>query len=162
MVIIDCYYSDPPFNLPHHFIVYSVSSSMWLSLINCVLCAFHRELTSEEQATYRSCFSIPVESILLLLGSSNEVIVLHYSPIFSVAPPTSVALIFTVAPSSSAPFTNFQCCTNLHCCAFFSVAPFVSYRFVSYDYATLQFYIINHLATDANTPCQLFNCIIEI
>ena len=28
-VIIDCYYSDPPFNLPHHFIVYSVSFSMW-------------------------------------------------------------------------------------------------------------------------------------
>ena len=37
-VIIDCNYSDPPFNLPHHFIVYSVSSSMWLSLIVC--CVF--------------------------------------------------------------------------------------------------------------------------
>ena len=30
------------------------------------------------------------------------------------------------------------------------------------DYATRQLYIINNLATDVNTPRQLFNCVIEI
>ena len=172
----------------------------------------------------RRCFSIPVESILLLLGSSNKGILVrrspihtvapsasapftnlqccafhecsaictvapstlrhspistvaphqvHHSPISSIAPSTSVAQIYTVAPSESAPFTNLQYytfykgCTNLHCCAslvapFYSVAPFVSYYSVPCDYATRQFYIINNFATDVNTPCRKFNCIIEM
>ena len=60
----------------------------------------------------------------MLLGSSNEGIVVRHSPIFSVALSASVAPIFTVVPSSCAPFTNLQCCTfhkccaDLHCCAF--------------------------------------------
>ena len=63
---------------------------------NCVLCVFHRERTSEELATYRSCFLIPVESVLLLL-----------------------------VPATSALFNNLKCCafhecyTNRHCCAFY-------------------------------------------
>ena len=110
-----------------------------------MLCVFHTERTSEGQATYRRCFSIPVESILLLLGSSNKGIVVYHSPISTVAPqqvrpsPTftvaprqvhrspifCVALIDTVASSTSAPFTNLQCyafykdCYNLQCCAFY-------------------------------------------
>ena len=73
-------------------------------------------------------------------------------------------------PSTCSPFTNLQCyastSTNLHCCsatvaAFYSVAPFVSYYFMWLcylsimwlcDYATRQFYIINNLAADVNTP----------
>ena len=97
-------------------------------------CVFHRERTSEGQATYRRCFSIPVESILLLLGSSNKGIVVRRSPIFTVAPhqvrhsPIFTVVTFTnihCCASSSAPFTNLHCCassnatfTNLQCCAF--------------------------------------------
>ena len=162
-------------------------------------------------ATYRSCFSIPVESILLLLGSSNKGIVVQCSPISSVAPHqvrrsliSSVHLIkctihqSALVPSSSVPFTNLHCVpstsalfTNLHVapstsapynqstvlylqmlhqspllhfysCTIYSVAPFVSYYFMSCDYDTRQFYIINNLSTDVNMPCRLFNCIIQI
>ena len=151
-----------------------------------MLCVFHRERTSEVQATYRRCFSIPVESILLLLGSSNEGIVVHRSPIFtvaplqvhrspisSVAPSTSIATINTVAPSTSAPFTNLQCyafykgCTHRHCCAstvapFCSIAPFVSYHFVPVIMLLNNSILSNNLATNVNTPCRQFNCIIEI
>ena len=74
--------------------------------------------------------------------------VLHYSPIFAVAHFSSVAPIVTVAPSTVA--------------LFYSVSPFVSYHFVPCDYATRQFHIINNLATDVNTPCRLFNWIVEI
>ena len=56
----------------------------YVVVANCVLCVFHREWTSEGQATYRHCFSIDGESILLLLGSSNEGIVVRCSPIFTV------------------------------------------------------------------------------
>ena len=42
---------------------------------------FHREPTSEAQATYRSCFPIPVELTLLLLGSFNKCNV-HQSSLF--------------------------------------------------------------------------------
>ena len=75
--------------------------------------------------------------------------------------------------SSSAPFTNLQCyafhrcCTHHHYCTstvspFYGVAPFVSYYFVPCDHATRQFYITNNISTDVNTPCRLFNCIVEI
>ena len=92
-----------------------------------MLCVFHKEFTSEWQATYRRCFSIPVEWMLLLLGSTNEGIVVrcppiftvafhqvhrspiftvaphqvHHSPISSVTPSTRVAPISTVVPSTS-------------------------------------------------------------
>ena len=88
-------------------------------------CVFHREQTSEVKATYRRCFSVPIKSILLLLGSSNEGIVVQHSPISDVAYSTSVVPIDTVEPSTVAPFTNLQCCafheccTNGHCCAFY-------------------------------------------
>ena len=69
--------------------MYSVGFQ-YVVVANCVLCVFHRERTSEEQATYHSYFSIQVESILLPLGSSNEGIVVRHSPIFTVPPSTSV------------------------------------------------------------------------
>ena len=87
-----------------------------------MLCVSHREWRSEGQATYRCCFSIPVESILLLLGSSNKCIV-HQSPVLRLQQ-VRCSPILTVAPSTVAPFTNLQCCTfheccaNRHCCTF--------------------------------------------
>ena len=107
---------------------------------------------------YRSCFSIPIESILLLLGSNNKGIVVWRSPISSVAPSSSA--LFTnlhYAPSSSAPFTNLQCYASTRVALNStvallqlnrsSVAPFDSYYFIPCDYATHQFYIIDNLAT---------------
>ena len=65
----------------------------------CVLCVFYRKLTSEVQATYCCCFLIPVESILLLQGSSNEGIVVRRSPNFTVEPhQVQSSPILTVAP----------------------------------------------------------------
>ena len=91
----------------------------YVVIANSVLCVFQRERTLEVQATYRRCFSIPVESILLLLGSSNEGIVVrrssiftvaprqvHPSPIFSVAPSMSVVPNYIVAPSTVALFKD--------------------------------------------------------
>ena len=164
-----------------------------------MLYVFHRERTSKALDTYRSCFLIPIESILLLLGSSNKGIMVRRSTISSVVPhqvhdspistvcllqvhhsPISSVLLIkcTIQKSPQCAFYNctvhqspvlclYKGCTNLHCCAsivapFYCVAPFVSNYLMPSDYATRQFYIINNLATDVNTPCRLFNCIVEI
>ena len=107
----------------------------WVPAMKKSWCAIHQS----------SLFHLPP---VLHQSSLLRLLQVHHSKIPSVAPSTSVAPILTVAPSTVAPF--------------YGVAPFVSYHFVPCDYATRQFYIINNLATDVNTPCRLFNCIDEI
>ena len=121
-------------NLLHHFIVCSVSSSMWLSLIVC--CVFHWERTSETGPATVPASQIPVESMLELLGSRNESIVVHQS---SVQRHHSSLL-------RHPPVLHRSLATIL------GHVIMLLYSFTS----------SNNLATDANTPCRLFNCIVEI
>ena len=83
------------------------------------------------------------------------------------SPISSVASSMNVAPFSDFQCCTFyKCCTHRHCCAptvapFYSLAPFVSNYFVPCDDATRQFYISNNLATNVNTPCQLFTALLK-
>ena len=123
--------------------MYSVSSSTWLSLIVC--CVFsigngprrNRPPTiaaSQFPLSQYYCYWVSAtkasycaihKSSVLRQSSLLSLLQVHHSPIISVATSTSVVPIFTVPPSSSAPFTNLPCCafykgcTNLQCCAFY-------------------------------------------
>ena len=116
-------------------------------------------------ANCRGCFSIPVGSILELLGSSSKSTVVHHS---SVQMHQSSVLFCTIRQHSSAPFISYSSApfvssvlhhssatvlhhssaTVLHhssvqFCTIrqFSSAPFVSYQSAPCDYAILQFCI---------------------
>ena len=154
------------------FIVYSVSSSMKLSLTMC--CVFSigngpwrywppTGSASQFALNQYYCYWVPATK-----ASWCDV---HQSPVLHLIKCTihQSPLLHLI----KFPFTNLQYyafykgCTNLHCCTatvapFYSIAPFVHYNFVPCDYATRQFCIINNLATDVNMPCRLFNCIVEI
>ena len=120
----------------------------YVVITNCVQCVFHRERTSEEQATYRSYFSIPIESILLLLYSSHKGIVVHRSPISSVrlikcdVHQSPLCTFYKCTVHQSPVLHLYKGCTELHCwpstvAPFYSGAPFVSYYFMLCDYMLL-------------------------
>ena len=126
--------------LPHHSIVCSVSSSMWLSLI--VRCVFSIGNRPRILANYCSCFSIPDGSILELLGFSSKSTVLQHP---SGQLHHSSVLFCTICQHSSSPFvsavlhhSSAQFCTIRQ----FSSAPFVSYHSAPFVNAILQFCII--------------------
>ena len=123
-VVIDCYHSDPPFNLSHHFIVYSVSSSLCLSLVVCSVSSIGNGQRSNRPPTVAAsqfpldqfyCYWVPAtkeswctihQSSVLRLpqvlrqSSLLHLLQVHHSRNLSVSPSTSVAPVFTVAPST--------------------------------------------------------------
>ena len=129
--------------------MYSVSSSMKLSLIVC--CVFsivngprkYRPPTvaaSQFLLSQYYCYWVPATKAswcAIHQASLLSLLQVHNSPIFSVAPSTSVAPIFTIADSSSAPFTNlhcctfYKCCTHRHCCLFYSCTVLVLFHLLA-------------------------------
>ena len=115
---------------------------------------FHRERTSENGPTTVAASQIPVGSILGLLGSSSESIMVHHS---SVQRHHSSLLCYSSVLSHS---------IVLH-----ESSMFRHHSVLDYSLSTIRWHVImllynstssNNLATDVNTPCQLFNCIVEI
>ena len=130
-------------NLPHHFIVCSASSSMRLSLIVC--CVFSIGNRPWRLANDRSCFSIPVGSILELLGSSSK------STVFSLSISTVAPFVSTVLQHPSAQFGTIRQFTS---------APFICYSsvpFISYSSAPFVSLVLHHsLATDLHLSSVQF------
>ena len=143
---------------------------------------FHRE-RPRRPANYCSCFSIPIGSILELLGSRSKSTVLHHS---SVQWHHSSVLFFTLRKHNSSPFIStvlhhlsalFCTIRQLQFCTLrqFSSVPFDSNRSVPFISSVLHHLLAtilrhlfmifynspstNNLATNANTLCRLFNCI---
>ena len=87
----------------------------YVVMANCMLCVFHRELTSEALATYQSWFSIPVESILLLLGSRNKGIVVQSQCVL-----ISVWRLIKCTIHQPPVLCLYKSCTNLNRCSFYS------------------------------------------
>ena len=144
--------------------MYSVNLSIWVSLIVCWV-FLHKERTPEELATYHSRFLIPVESILLLLGSSNKGIIVHRSPITRVAPSTSVAPIFTVAPHQVRHSPIFSdVCHQVHQSPISGVTPSTSVAPIdtvapstSVPFTNLQCYAFYKGCTNLNC-CACYKC----
>ena len=136
-------------NLPHHFIDCSVSSSMWLSLIVC--CIFFIGNRSRRPANCRSCFSIPIGSILELLGSSSKSTVVHHS---SVQLHHSSVLLCTIQQYSSAPFISTVAPfvgTVLH----HSSAQFCTIRQFSFlHHSSVQFFTIRQFSSAPFVSCR--------
>ena len=114
------YYSNAPFDLPHHLLCSVLLPVCSYCYIVCCM-FFHRELTSKARSIYWCCFnSCWINTIAT--GLQQQGIMLWYLPIFSEAPhqvhrsliskvsllQVHLSLIASV-PSSSAPFTNLQC-----------------------------------------------------
>ena len=121
-------------------------------------------------ANYRSCFSIPVGSILELVGSSSKCTVVHHPAAqlhYSSAPVLHHSS--AVLHHSSAQFCTIRLFSSAQFVSSCS-APFVS-SVLHHSLATILSHLLmpfynfassNNLATDANTPSRLFNCIVEI